>query len=387
VTAHDLMINVVTLLAVVAVATTLSRWVGLGSVLAMLLAGIALGPFGFAIAPNVARVRGFSELGVVLLLFTIGLEMEPRRLWAMRRLVFGRGTLQVLVTGALVGAFMSFRGVEWRASVMGGLGFALSSTAIGMQFLEERQESHTPAGRATFAILLLQDLAIVPLLALVPLLAGVATDDGDGIGVRLLMVLAVLAGTIVVGRWVLPFVLRQIDDAYGFVAVVLLAILGVSLSAEAAGLSMALGAFVLGMALTGSPFERRIEAVVDPLKHALLALFFIAIGMSIDVGMLAERGGRMAVSVVCILALKMAALYVLARWFGQARHGALRIAAVLSQAGEFGFVLFGAMRVAGLIDDYQFNVALLGIGLSMAVTPLLVNGADRIADRIEARPA
>jgi len=380
------MINIVTLLAVVAVATTLSRWLGLGSVLAMLLAGVALGPFGFAIAPNVARVRGFSELGVVLLLFTIGLEMEPRRLWAMRRLVFGLGTLQVLVTGALVGAFMSFRGVEWRASVMGGLGFALSSTAIAMQFLEERQETHTPAGRATFAILLLQDLAIVPLLALVPLLAGRATGD-DGLGVRLLMVLGVLAGAIVVGRWVLTFVLRQIDDAYGFVAVVLLAVLGASLSAEAAGLSMALGAFVLGMALSGSPFQRRIEAVVDPLKHALLALFFIAIGMSIDVGMLAERGGPMAVSVVCILALKMAALYVLARWFGLVQHGALRMAAVLSQAGEFGFVLFGAMRVAGLIDDYQFNLALLGIGLSMAVTPLLVNGADRIADRIEPRPA
>src|SRR5689334_8351001 len=210
-TAHDLIVNMGTLLAVVAVATTLSRWLGLGSVLAMLLAGIALGPFGFAIAPNVARVRGFSELGVVLLLFTIGLEMEPRRLWAMRRLVFGLGTLQVLVTGALVGPFIWFRGVEWRASVVGGLGLALSSTAIAMQFLEERRQSHTPEGRATFAILLLQDLAIVPLLALVPLLAGQSTND-HGLGMRLLMVLGVLAGAVVVGRWVLSFVLRLIDD-------------------------------------------------------------------------------------------------------------------------------------------------------------------------------
>jgi glutathione-regulated potassium-efflux system protein KefB len=385
-TAHDLMINVVTLLAVVAVATTLSRLLGLGSVLAMLLAGVALGPFGFAIAPNVARVRAFSELGVVLLLFTIGLEMEPRRLWAMRRLVFGLGTLQVLVTGALVGAFMWLRGVEWRVSVVGGLGLALSSTAIAMQFLEERQQIHTTEGRATFAILLLQDLAIVPLLALVPLLAGQSTND-RGLGERLLLVLGALAGAIVVGRWVLSFVLRMIDDAYGFVAVVLLAILGASLSAEAAGLSMALGAFVLGMALSGSPFRHRIETVVDPLKHALLALFFIAIGMSIDVGMLADRGGRMAVSVVCIIALKIAALYALARGFGLTQHGALRMAAVLSQAGEFGFVLFGAMSVAGLIDDYQFNLALLGIGLSMAATPLLVKIGDQAADRLEPRAA
>jgi len=314
VTVHDIFINVITLLAVVAVATTLSRWLGLGSVLAMLVAGIALGPFGFAIAPDVERVRGFSELGVVLLLFTIGLEMEPRRLWAMRRLVFGLGTLQLVVTGALVGGFIALRGVDWRASVLAGLGFALSSTAMAMQLLESRRETNTPMGEATFAILLLQDLAIVPLLALVPLLAGQSAADDVAFGPRLAKVTIVLAAVIAGGRWVLPFVLRRrLDDAHGFVAVLLLAILGAALGAEAAGLSMALGAFILGMTLSQSAFEERIEAIVEPLKDALLALFFIAIGMSLDLGMLAEHGARMALSVLCILTLKAVTLYALAR--------------------------------------------------------------------------
>jgi glutathione-regulated potassium-efflux system protein KefB len=381
VTIHDIFAAFVTLLAVVVLATTLSRWLGLGSVLAMLGAGIMLGPFGFAIAPDVARVRSFSELGVVLLLFTIGLEVEPRRLWSMRRLVLGLGTLQLLVTGALLSGFIALRGADWRASLLGGLGFALSSTAIGMQLLEERRETATAVGEATFAILLLQDLAIVPLLALVPLLAGQSAMDGAAFGLRLAKVGVVLAGVVVVGLWILPFALRRrLADAHGFVALVLLAILGAALAAEWAGLSMALGAFVLGMLLSSSAYQERIEAIVGPLKHALLDLFFIAVGMSLDVAQLAEHGARMAVSVVGILGLKALTLYGLARWFHLAHGVALRMAAMLSQAGEFGFVLFGAANVAGVIDHDEFNLAMLGIGVSMALTPLLVHGADVLAD-------
>jgi len=379
VTIHDIFAAFVTLLAVVVLATTLSRWLGLGSVLAMLGAGIMLGPFGFAIAPDVARVRGFSELGVVLLLFAIGLEMEPRRLWSMRRLVLGLGTLQLLVTGALLVGFIALRGADWRASVLAGFGFALSSTAIGMQLLEERHETTTPVGEATFAILLLQDLAIVPLLALVPLLAGQTAADGATLGLRLAKVGVVLAGVVIAGLWVLPFALRRrLDEAHGFVALVLLAILGAALAAEWAGLSMALGAFVLGMLLSSSTLRERIETIVGPLKHALVDLFFIAVGMSLDVGQLVEHGARMAVSVVGILGLKALTLYALARAFHFAHGAALRLAAMLSQAGEFGFVLFGAASAAGVIDHGEFNLAMLGIGVSMALTPLLVNGADAL---------
>jgi len=378
-TVHDILVALVTLLAVVAATTTISRWLGLGSVLAMLVAGIVLGPFGFAIAPNVARMRGVSELGVVLLLFTIGLEMDARHLWSMRRLVLGLGVLQLLVTGALLAGFLALRGAYWRASLLGGLGLALSSTAIGMQLLEERRETTTPVGEASFAILLLQDLAIVPLLALVPLLAGRSSAESAAFGLRLAQVIAVLGGVIIAGRWVLPAVLRRLDDAHGFVAVVLLAILAAALGADWAGLSMALGAFVLGMMLSGSAFKERIEAIVGPLKHALLDLFFIAVGMSLDVGLLAERGAQMALSVLCILALKAGTLYGLARWFRLGHAGALRMAAMLSQAGEFGFVRFGAAQGAGVIGDYEFNVAMLGIGVSMTVTPLLLNAADALA--------
>jgi glutathione-regulated potassium-efflux system protein KefB len=295
--------------------------------------------------------------------------------------VFGLGTLQLLVTGALVAGFLALRGTDWRASMLGGLGFALSSTAIGMQLLEERRETTTPVGEASFAILLLQDLAIVPLLALVPLLAGQTAAEDAAFGLRLARVTIVLAAVVVAGRWVLPFVLRRrVDDVHGFVAVVLLAILGAALAAEWAGLSMALGAFVLGMMLSSSALQERIEAIIGPLKHALLDLFFIAVGMSLDVGQLAERGGRMAVSVLCILGLKAATLYGLARGFQLGHAGALRMAAMLSQAGEFGFVLFGAAHVAGVIDDEEFQLALLGIGVSMALTPLLLNGADALVN-------
>jgi len=333
-TVHDLLVALVTLLAVVAVTTTISRWLGLGSVLAMLVAGIAIGPFGFAIASDVERIRGVSELGVVLLLFAIGLEMEPRRLWSMRRLVLGLGILQLLVTGTLVAGFLALRGADWRASLLGGLGLAMSSTAIGIQLLEERRETTTPVAEATIAILLLQDLAIVPLLAMVPLLAGRSTAEGAAFGLRLAQVITVLAAVIIAGRWLLSFVLRRLDDAHGFVAIVVLAILGAALGAECAGLSMALGAFVLGMMLSGSAFQQRIEAIVGPLKHALLDLFFIAVGMSLDVGLLAERGARMAWGVLGILALKAATLYGLARWYRLGHGGALRMAAMLSQAGS-----------------------------------------------------
>src|SRR5262249_1223313 len=231
---------------------------------------------------------------------------------------------------------------------------------------------------ASFAILLLQDLAIVPLLALVPLLAGRSAAGGAAFGLRLAQVTTVLAAVIIAGRWVLPFVLRRLDDAHGFVAVVLLAILRAALGADWAGLSMALGAFVLGMQLSGSAFQQRIEAIVGPLKHALLDLFFIAVGMSLDVGLLAERGAQMAVSVVCILALKAATLYAIARWFQLGHGGALRMAAIHSQAGEFGFVPLGAAQVAGVIDDYEFNIAMLGIGVSMTATPLLLSAADAL---------
>jgi glutathione-regulated potassium-efflux system ancillary protein KefC len=379
---HSLLLAVVTLLAVLVVATWLSRWLGLGAVLALLAAGVALGPSGFEIAPDVERLRGFTELGVVLLMFAIGLEMEPRKLWAMRSLVFGLGVIQVVGTGVLLAGCLALRGVGAATSVLGGLGLALSSTAMGMQLLSERGETATPHGRASFAILLLQDLAIVPLLAVVPLLASGGAAGEASFTLRLERVVLVLAALVVLGRWLLPLALgreQRGGDRRGFAALVLLAVLGAALAAEWAGLSMALGAFLTGVLLAGSELQPRIEGIVDPLKQALLDLFFIAVGMSIDLHLLAERGLGIAVTVLAIVALKGVALYGLGRWFRLGHGGALRMAALLSQAGEFGFVLFGAAVVAGVFSAYAFNIVVLVIALSMALTPLLLKAVDAMA--------
>jgi glutathione-regulated potassium-efflux system protein KefB len=374
---------VLTLLAVMAIATSLSRWLGLGSVLALLFAGVALGPSGFQIVPDVERLRSFAELGVVLLMFAIGLEMEPQRLWAMRRLVFGLGVLQVVGTALLLGALLFFRygGVE--TSVLGGLGLALSSTAIGLQLLTERGEIDTRHGRASVAILLLQDLAIVPLLAILPLLGPGEASGGASLAHRVARVAIVLAALFGLGRWVLPRALRyqhRFGEARDFAVVIFLAIVGAAVGAEWAGLSMALGAFVIGMMLSQSEFEERIDGIVRPLKQAMLDLFFIAVGMSIDLNLLAQRGLQMALTVITLVALKALALYTLARWFQLGHAGAFRMAALLSQAGEFGFVLFGAAVTEGVISTYLFNIAVLVIALSMAATPLLLKGADALAE-------
>jgi glutathione-regulated potassium-efflux system protein KefB len=376
-------VAIATLLAVMAMATSVSRWLGLGSILAMLVAGDALGPVGFQIAPNVERLRAFTELGVVLLMFTIGLEMEPRKLWAMRRLVLGLGVAQLLVTAVLLAGFIQARAEAGTVAILGGLGLALSSTALGVQLLEERREMRSLYGEASFAILLLQDLAIVPLLALVPLLGG-ADADGGSLALRLGQVSIVLVGLVAIGHWVLPRALRQqerIDNRPGFTTLVLFAILASALAAEWAGLSMALGAFVTGMMLSQSELQARIESIVHPLKHALLDLFFVAVGMSIDLGLFAERGSRMIVTVLGIVAIKALVLYALGRGWGIGHAGSLRMAALLSQAGEFGFVLFGAAVAAGVVSSYVFSIGVLTIALSMTLTPLLVKGVDALTLR------
>jgi glutathione-regulated potassium-efflux system protein KefB len=348
----------------------------------MLAAGVALGPFGFEIAHDVERLRNFTELGVVLLMFTIGLEMEPQKLWAMRRLVFGLGLLQLIGTALLIGAFVWLRDGGFTLSVLGGLGLALSSTAIGVQLLKERGQMQTPHGRASFAVLLFQDLAIVPLLALVPLLSGSAENTEPSLTVRLIRVVLVLACVFAIGRWILPRALRLqqgFDNSRGFGALVFLAILGSAVAAEWAGLSMALGAFLTGMMLSGSEFQPRIDKIVHPLRRAVLDLFFIAVGMSIDLKLLAERGLRTATTVLIIVALKSLALYTLGRCFRLGHRGSLHMAALLSQAGEFGFVLFGAAVAAGIGNRYVFNIGVLVIALSMTLTPLLLKLADALA--------
>lgn len=265
---HSFLVALVVLLAVVVVATAAFQKLRLGSVIGLIVAGIALGPYGLHIAPHVDRLLNFTELGVVLLMFTIGLEMAPKKLWTLRRLVFGLGSLQVLITGAFLALLLLAKEYTWRGSILGGLGLALSSTAFGVQILQERNESATPHGEASFAILLAQDLAIVPLLALIPLLApSPAATPGLTWPIRLFQVALSLIAVLFTGRYLLPFVLRllhNLKNSHGFAATVFLTIFGAALLMEWAGLSMALGAFLLGMLLSGSEFKHRLELIVSP---------------------------------------------------------------------------------------------------------------------------
>jgi glutathione-regulated potassium-efflux system ancillary protein KefC len=380
---HSFLVALVVLLAVLIVATSVFQKLRLGSVIGLIVAGIALGPWGLHIAPHVDRLLNFTELGVVLLMFTIGLEMAPQKLWTIRRLVFGLGILQVVITGAFLTLALLTKDFPWRGSMLGGLGLALSSTAFGMQILQERNETTTPYGEASFAILLAQDLAIVPLLALIPLLARspVGAPDQQPWPMRLFQVAVALLTVVIAGHYLLPFLLRilnSLKNSHAFVAAVFFTIFGAALVMEWAGLSMALGAFLLGMLLSGAEFKHRLEEIVSPLKLALLDLFFIAVGMSMDLGILAHAGWIMIFRVIFIILLKAILLYFLARWFGFDRGNAIRIGALLSNAGEFGFVLFGAAQAAGIMSGEGFNLAALTISISMAMTPVMVKVGDAV---------
>ncbi len=379
---HSFLVALILLLGVLIVATSVFQKLRLGSVIGLIVAGIALGPWGLHIAPHVDRLLNFTELGVVLLMFTIGLEMAPEKLWTIRRLVFGLGTLQVVVTGAFLTLLLLTKEFPWRGSILGGLGLALSSTAFGMQILQERNETTVPYGEASFAILLAQDLAIVPLLALIPLLArNSAGAPGQPWPMQLFQVALALFIVFITGRYLLPFVLRlvhNLKNSHGFVAAVFFCIFGAALVMEWAGLSMALGAFLLGMLLSRAEFKHRVEEIVNPLKLALLDLFFIAVGMSMDLGILAQAGWIMILRVIFIILIKAILLYLLARWFGFDRANAIRIGALLSNAGEFGFVLFGAAQAAGIMSAEGFNLAALTISISMAMTPVMAKLSDAI---------
>lgn len=383
---HTFLPAAVILLLAAAVSTALFKRMGLGSVLGFLVAGVVVGPSGLGVSDDVETLRHFAELGVVLLLFIIGLEMRPAKLWSMRRLVFGLGTLQVLVTGVLIGGYFYLLGNPPKEAILIGLGLALSSTAFVLQLLAERGEMQTEHGQACFGILLLQDLAIVPLLALVPLLSDRPADTDSASFLRdILLVSGALLVVIGVGRHLLPPLLRLMAtqrsrEAFSIIA--MLAALGAAWLMELSGLSQALGAFLMGMLLSDSEFRHQIEAVVEPFKGFLLGLFFISVGMSMELELLAGAGALVLLHVPVILVIKSAVLIGLSRLFGLANAAALRVGLLLTQSGEFGFVLFGAAATAGLISHHSFGLLILVISVSMAATPLLARLSDWAAVRL-----
>ncbi|MCQ0168677.1 glutathione-regulated potassium-efflux system protein KefB [Pseudomonas sp. S12(2018)] len=373
---------VIFLLAAV-IAVPLAKRLQLGAVIGYLLAGVAIGPQVLGLIRDTESVAHISELGVVLLLFIIGLELSPRRLWLMRKSVFGVGLAQVLLTGAVIGAIALFGfGQPMPAAVFVGLGLALSSTALGLQSLAESKQLNAPHGRLAFAVLLFQDIAAIPLIALVPLLAasGPDTSHGDSLA-HGLKVFASIAVVIVGGRYLLRPVFRIVART-GLpevsTATALLVVIGTAWLMEEAGISMALGAFLAGLLLADSEYRHELESQIEPFKGLLLGLFFISVGMGANLGMLLQSPGLLLGLTLLLVAVKLPLLMLVGRIGGLNAGNALRLGVVLAAGGEFAFVVFKLGKDQGLFDTYTYDLLLMTITLSMAVTPLLLLACTRL---------
>ncbi|EGL1960010.1 glutathione-regulated potassium-efflux system protein KefB [Shigella flexneri] len=333
---------------------------GIGAVLGYLLAGIAIGPWGLGFISDVDEILHFSELGVVFLMFIIGLELNPSKLWQLRRSIFGVGAAQVLLSAALLAGLLMLTDFAWQAAVVGGIGFAMSSTAMALQLMREKGMNRSESGQLGFSVLLFQDLAVIPALALVPLLAGSADEHFDWmkIGMKVLEFVGMLIG----GRYLLRPVFRFIA-ASGvrevFTAATLLLVLGSALFMDALGLSMALGTFIAGVLLAESEYRHELETAIDPFTGLLLGLFFISVGMSLNLGVLYTHLLWVVISVVVLVAVKILVLYLLARLYGVRSSERMQFAGVLSQGGEFAFVLFSTASSQRLFQGDQMAPLLM----------------------------
>jgi monovalent cation:proton antiporter-2 (CPA2) family protein len=373
------------LLAASAVAVPLTRRFGLGSVLGYLVGGVAIGPAGLGLVDNPEQIEQVAQLGVIMLLFLIGLELRPRRLWVMRRATFGLGAAQVAVTAAALAALAHWAGLAWSGAIVLGVGFAMSSTAIVLPMLAERDLLSSDAGRDGFAVLLFQDLAFIPLVALVPLLGGERPNHVPWLEVA--QGAGAIAVILIGGRYLLRPAFRAIGGARTpelFTILALLTVVGTAAIASAAGLSPSLGAFMAGVLLSGSEYRHELRADIEPFEGLLLGFFFISVGMSAQFGLLRAAPGLIALGLASLLVAKIVVGFVLARIAGEDRADATRFAVSLSQGSEFSFVLFGAAVGVGALTETSAQGAILIVALSMLATPLLFAACERwLVPRLE----
>ncbi|MCE4056896.1 monovalent cation:proton antiporter-2 (CPA2) family protein [Pseudomonas sp. Au-Pse12] len=361
----------------------LAKRLQLGAVLGYLLAGVLIGPSVLGLVGNPQSVSHISELGVVLLLFIIGLELSPKRLWVMRKAVFGVGLAQVLLTGTVIGVVALFLfGQSLNSAIVLGLGLALSSTALGLQSLAERKELNSPHGRMAFAILLFQDIAAIPLIAMVPVLAGGDHHTSSAEDLRHgLQVLGSIAVVVVGGRYLLRPVFRIVAKTRlpeVSTATALLVVIGTAWLMDLVGVSMALGAFLAGLLLADSEYRHELEAQIEPFKGLLLGLFFISVGMGANIGLLLSAPIAVLGLTLLLIALKLPLLFVVGRLAGGlGRESAVRLGVVLAAGGEFAFVVFKIGRDQGLFEPRLYDLLVLTITLSMALTPLLLLACTR----------
>ncbi len=365
-------------------AAPLFRRLGLGSVLGYLAAGLVIGPFGLGFFADAEALLHIAELGVVMFLFIIGLEMRPARLWKLRKQIFGLGAAQVFACGALLTAVGVLAGLNWAVAAVGAMGFVLSSTAVIIQTLDEEGELQSPEGQRAVSILLLEDIAIVPLLALVALWAafnGRADPDALPLWQSLGMAVGALAALIAAGRWLL-------DPLFGLIArtgarevltaAALLIVLGSALFMQTAGLSMAMGAFLAGVLLSESNFRHELEADIEPFRGILLGLFFLSVGMSLDLGIVGAEWRMVLGGVLAFMAVKAAGIYGIARIAGSDHRAAVHRAALFAQGGEFAFVLYAGALAVGLFDARVSAIMTAVVILSMALTPLVLLAQKRL---------
>ena len=368
------LVHVVALLGAAVIAVPLFKRAGLGSVLGYLAAGLAIGPFGLRLFTDPQAILHVAELGVVMFLFVIGLEMQPSRLWSLRRDIFGLGIAQLTTCGALLTGVGVLAGFPPMVAFLAAMGFVLSSTAIVVQILEERGDIATPQGQRLVSTLLLEDLAIVPLLALVAFLAPAATQASSSakwlaVGIALAAIAALLAA----GRWLLNPMFRVLANAHArevMTAAALLVVLGAALAMQLSGLSMAMGAFVAGVMLSELSFRHQLEIDIEPFRGILLGAFFIGVGMSLDLAVFAHHWPLILLAVPAYMIAKSAGVYIVARGFRLGHREALFRSVLLEQGGEFAFVLYAAAAAAALFNPTTNAILTATVILSMALTPL-----------------
>ncbi|HSI40243.1 MAG TPA: monovalent cation:proton antiporter-2 (CPA2) family protein [Xanthobacteraceae bacterium] len=383
-------------LAAAVVAVPITKRLGLSPIVGYLLAGVVIGPFGLGVFRDPHRVFTLAEIGIVLLLFVIGLEMQLSRLLALRWTILGLGTAQLVLTGIGIGVLLYYGGYDfdWRAATVAGVALSLSATSIALQLLEQRNGLAQPYGQRAFAVLLYQDMAVVPLLALLPLLAPAATQGGghtlfEDLG-RVALVAAAISVVVLVGRYALTPLFRLLAQSgarEAMTAAALLVVLGAGTLMMEVGMSMALGAFLAGLVLSESSFRHELEANIDAFRGLLLALFFMSVGMSVDLHVVLAHAPRLVAATVLVTLVKAAVMWAVFRANGHDSAEALRSASVLTPAGEFSFVLFPIGLALGLLTQLQTDMLVACAVMTMLLGPPAALICERLADRLEPKRA
>lgn len=375
--------NIFIFLAAACIIVPLASRFKLGSILGYLIIGILIGPFGFRLIGNAEEIMHFAEFGVIMMLFLIGLELEPETLWRLRKAIIGLGSLQVLLTTLILALAGISLGYDWRVSMAISMALSLSSTALVLQMLHEKNMMNTPSGETSFAVLLFQDIAVIPILIIMPLLVSPGTPPLqttsllDALpGWEQAGIIAAVIGTVIIAGYYLShyffFIIAQTNLREVFTATSLALIVGITLLMQAIGVSPGLGAFVAGVVLANSEYKRTLETDIEPFKGLLLGLFFISVGMRMDFSILAQQPVNILGTVMSFIVIKALVLFVLGRFFGLTNIQTIGLALALSQGSEFAFVLFQFASTSRVISENLANFFILTIALSMAATPLLM---------------